>query len=109
MERRLKYDWQYDLQAAEMNGVEIPRLCYDRELSPMGACRLCVVEVKGNRLLPASCVTPVTQGMEVETESEAVIEARKTVLELLIAIIRWMHACDKLATADWQIMLTATG
>ncbi len=73
------------LQAAELAGIEIPRLCYDKELSPLGACRLCVVEVKGNRLLPASCVTPVFQGMEVETESPAVMEARKTILELLIA------------------------
>lgn len=73
------------LQAAENVGIEIPRLCYDPELSAMGACRLCVVEVKGNRLLPASCVTPVTDGMEVQTESESVIEARKTVLELLVA------------------------
>ena len=73
------------LQAAEMAGVEIPRLCYDKDLSPLGACRLCVVEVKGNRLLPAACVTPVYQGMEVDTDSPAVVEARKTILELLIA------------------------
>ena len=73
------------LQAAEMAGIDIPRLCYDPELSPLGACRLCVVEVKGNRLLPASCVTPVIAGMEVDTESPAVVEARKTILELLIA------------------------
>lgn len=73
------------LQAAEMAGIEIPRLCYDPDLSPLGACRLCIVEVKGNRLLPASCVTPATNGMEVQTESPAVVEARKTILELLVA------------------------
>lgn len=73
------------LEAAEMIGVDIPRLCYDPDLSPMGACRLCVVEVKGNRLLPAACVTPVTEGMVVETESPSVVEARKTILELLVA------------------------
>jgi len=73
------------LQAAESAGISIPRLCYDPDLSPLGACRLCVVEVQGNRLLPASCVTPVAPGMVVNTESEAVIEARKTILELLIA------------------------
>ena len=73
------------LKAAEMAGIEIPRLCYDPDLSLMGACRLCVVEVKGNRLLPAACVTPVSQGMEVNTESSAVIEARRTILELLVA------------------------
>jgi len=73
------------LQAADIAGINIPRLCYDPDLSPMGACRMCVVEVKGNRLLPAACVTPVSPGMVVETESPAVIEARKTILELLIA------------------------
>ncbi len=73
------------LQAAEMVGIDIPRFCYDPDLSPLGACRMCVVEVKGNRLLPAACVTPVFEGMEVNTESEAVIEARKTILELLVA------------------------
>ena len=73
------------LQAAESAGIDIPRLCYDPDLSKLGACRLCVVEVEGNRLLPASCVTPVMSGMVVHTESPAVIEARKTILELLIA------------------------
>ena len=73
------------LQAAEIVGFDIPRLCYDPDLSKLGACRLCVVEVKGNRLLPASCVTPVTEGMEVQTESPAVVEARRTILELLVA------------------------
>lgn len=73
------------LQAAALVGIEIPRLCYDEGLSPLGACRLCVVEVQGNRLLPASCVTPINEGMIVDTESEAVVEARKTILELLIA------------------------
>jgi formate dehydrogenase alpha subunit len=73
------------LQAAESNGIEIPTLCYLKDLSPMGSCRMCVVEVKGNRLLPASCVTPVAPGMEVQTESPAVINARRTILELLIA------------------------
>ncbi len=73
------------LQAAELAGIEIPRLCYDPDLSALGACRLCVVEVSGNRLLPASCVTPVFQGMVIETESDSVVEARKTILELLVA------------------------
>lgn len=73
------------LQAAELAGIEIPRLCYDPDLSKMGSCRMCVVEVKGNRLLPAACVTPIFAGMEVQTESPAVVEARKTILELLIA------------------------
>ncbi|KAF1083805.1 putative formate dehydrogenase [Sporotomaculum syntrophicum] len=73
------------LQAAENSGISIPRLCYYPDLSPMGQCRLCVVEVEGNTLLPASCVTPISAGMVIHTESPAVIEARKIILELLLA------------------------
>lgn len=73
------------LEAAEQIGVHIPRLCHDPDLSPFGACRLCVVEIKGMRNLPASCVTAVSPGMEVQTSSPAVVEARQTILELLTA------------------------
>jgi NADH-quinone oxidoreductase subunit G len=73
------------LQAADLLGIEIPRLCYDPELSALGACRMCVVEVKGNHLLSAACVTPVMPGMEIQTESPDVVEARRTILELLVA------------------------
>ncbi len=73
------------LQAAENSGISVPRLCYYPDLSPMGQCRLCVVEVEGNALLPASCVTPISAGMVVHTESPAVIEARRIILELLLA------------------------
>lgn len=73
------------LKAAELIGIEIPRLCYDPDLSLIGSCRMCVVEVEGNRLLPASCVTPIMPGMVVSTDSPAVVEARKTILELLLA------------------------
>ncbi len=73
------------LNAAEALGIHIPRLCYDPSLSSVGACRICVVEIDGMRNLPASCVTTVTPGMVVRTDTPAVIEARKTILELLIA------------------------
>jgi formate dehydrogenase alpha subunit len=73
------------LKAAELMGIDIPRLCYDEDLSSVGACRLCVVEVQGARALVASCATAVTPGMVVETHSPAVMEARRTILELLIA------------------------
>ena len=84
------------LEAAQSHGIKIPTLCYEPRLSKPGACRLCIVEIKGMRNLPASCVTEVAQGMEIETHSPAVIEARKTILELLLA----NHpqdclACDK--------------
>ena len=73
------------LDAAEAVGIHIPRLCFDPSLSSVGACRICVVEIDGIRNLPASCVTWVTPGMVVRTSTPAVIEARKTNLELLIA------------------------
>ena len=73
------------LDAAEAVGIHIPRLCYDPCLSSVGACRLCVVEIDGIRNLPASCVTTVTPGMVVRTGTPAVMEARKTILELLVA------------------------
>lgn len=73
------------LKAAEQIGIHIPRLCYDDELSSVGACRLCVVEVAGARTLLASCVTAVTPGMVVETHSPAVVEARRNILDLLIS------------------------
>lgn len=73
------------LEAAEQAGIFIPTLCHDPELSKPGACRLCVVEIPGARNLPASCVTEATEGMVVYSASPAVIEARKTILELLLA------------------------
>jgi NADP-reducing hydrogenase subunit HndD len=73
------------LEAAAQMGIDIPTLCHDPELSKPGACRVCVVEVKGWRNLPPSCVTTVTEGMEVMTESDAVVEARKTLIDLLLA------------------------
>lgn len=73
------------LQAAGKLGIDIPTFCYEKDLTAPGACRMCIVEVQGGRNLPASCVTPVAPGMVVETESPAVQEARKMVLELIIA------------------------
>ncbi len=73
------------LEAAAQMGIDIPTFCHDPELSKPGACRICVVEIKGWRNLPPSCVTAVTEGMEVETESQAVVDARRTILDLLLA------------------------
>jgi len=73
------------LEAARSVGVKIPTLCYHPELRPEGACRVCVVEVKGARSLVASCIYPVNEGMEVKTNTPDVREARKTVVELLLA------------------------
>lgn len=73
------------LEAASKAGVFIPTLCHDPELSQFGACRLCVVEIEGMRNLPASCVTEAREGMVVHTSSETVLEARRTILELLLS------------------------
>ena len=72
------------LEAAQKAGSFIPTLCHDPELSKPGACRLCVVEIKGARNMPASCVTEAAEGMIVETATPEVVEARKTILELLL-------------------------
>ncbi|MDI3538245.1 MAG: NADP-reducing hydrogenase subunit HndD, partial [Bacillota bacterium] len=66
------------LEAARAAGIKIPTLCYHPELKPEGACRLCVVEVKGAKSLVASCVMPVSNGMEVYTNTPFVREARRT-------------------------------
>lgn len=72
-------------QVAEANDIRIPSLCYLKGALPTGACRICVVEVKGYRTLAASCSTPAADGMEVLTESAEVVASRKETLELLLA------------------------
>lgn len=73
------------LEAARENGFEIPTLCYLKDINAIGACRICVVEVKGARSLVAACVYPVNEGMEVVTNSPAVLKARKLTLELILS------------------------
>ena len=73
------------LEAARKIGIEIPTLCYMKELNEIGACRICVVEVKGMRNHVASCVYPVSEGMEISTNSGAITTARKTTLELILS------------------------
>ncbi len=73
------------LEVARANGIDIPTLCYHEKLAPIGECRLCVVEVEGSRLLVASCHTPIAPGMVVQTHSPKVIEARRVVVELMLA------------------------
>ena len=73
------------LEAAHSVGIEIPTLCYLKEINEIGACRICVVEVKGARSLVTACVYPVNEGMEIVTNSEKVQASRKTNLELLLS------------------------
>ena len=73
------------LQAARQAGIEIPTLCYLKDVNEIGACRICVVEVKGARSLVAACVYPVNEGMEVTTNSQKVLNARKLTLQLILS------------------------
>jgi len=73
------------LDAARKLGIYIPTLCWDERLKPSGACRMCVVEVEGSHRLVASCCTPVREGWVVHTHSDRVHNARKLIVELLLA------------------------
>jgi len=73
------------LEAARSIGIEVPTLCYLKELNEIGACRICVVEVKGARTLATACVFPAAEGMEVFTNTEKVRKSRKLTLELLLS------------------------
>ena len=73
------------LEVAREHGIEIPTLCHLDGLSDVGACRICVVEVKGSPKLFPACVTSIFEGMEVITQSERLQKHRRTILELLFA------------------------
>jgi iron-only hydrogenase group A len=73
------------LQAAEKVNIKIPTMCYLRNCTPIGACRVCLVEVEGMRDPVASCATPATEGMVVRTNTKLIRDARRTVVELLLS------------------------
>ncbi len=73
------------LEAARSAGFNIPSLCFLKDINEIGACRICVVEVKGARSLVASCVYPVSEGMEVYTNTEKVQHSRRLTLELILS------------------------
>lgn len=79
------HDGMTILDVAQENGIAIPTLCHDPSLTSVGACRICLVEDETAGTLIASCVTPVTPGMVVNTQSARVLEARRTVVKLLLA------------------------
>ncbi len=73
------------LEAARKANIKIPTLCYLKGINAIGACRICLVEIEGNRALQAACVLPVTEGMVVKTNSPKVLKARRLSLELLLS------------------------
>ena len=73
------------LEAAKNANIKIPTLCFLKGINEIGACRMCVVEIKGARALQAACVYPVSEGLEVITNSEKVRKARKITLELILS------------------------
>lgn len=73
------------LEAARMVGIEIPSLCYLKDINEVGTCRVCVVEIEGARNLQASCVYPVRDGLKIRTNTERVRRARKTAVTLLLS------------------------
>lgn len=73
------------LQVALENNIYIPHLCYEPRLEPIGSCRLCLVEIKGEKKLQSACATKIREGMEVITDSYTLHQIRKTIVELLLS------------------------
>jgi len=73
------------MRAAALSGVHIPKICATDSLKSFGSCRLCLVEIEGRRGYPASCTTPVSEGMVVSTETPALTRLRRNVLELYVS------------------------
>ena len=73
------------LEAAHLAGIKIPTLCFLKEINEIGACRICVVEVKGARSLVAACVHPINEGMEVWTNTPKVLDSRRRTLQLILS------------------------
>ena len=76
-------DGQTLLEAAREHGSDVPTICYHDATTANGLCRMCVVEVEGARVLQPACVVEAGAGMKVQTRSEKVVRARKTILEML--------------------------
>jgi len=73
------------LEAARMVNIDIPTLCFLKDINEIGSCRMCIVEIKGARALQAACVYPVSEGLEVYTNTPTVRESRKVTLELILS------------------------
>lgn len=73
------------LEAARRVNIDIPSLCYLKDISEIGVCRVCVVEIEGSRNLQASCVYPVSEGLKIRTNTKRVLNSRRTAVKLLLA------------------------
>src|SRR6202140_2018435 len=73
------------MRAAALSDVKIPKLCATEQLEAFGSCRLCLVQIEGMKGLPASCTTPVSQGMKVTTQNKQIADIRRGVMELYIS------------------------
>jgi formate dehydrogenase major subunit len=89
------------LEAAREMNIWIPTLCYLKDATPTGACRICLVEVEGARTLQTACSTPAVSGMKVKTESRQVVAARRGILELLLASGNHNCAVMNNANGNW--------
>ena len=74
-----------NLEVARENGIDIPTLCFLKEINEVGDCRMCIVEVEGRRGFVTSCVQKVEEGMVVKTNSPEILEARKIILDLILS------------------------
>ena len=82
------------LNAAKVFGINIPSICYHEYCTANGLCRICVVEIEGSRLLVPSCITPVSEGMNIQTRSQRVFLVRKAILEMLASSVDLSGAPD---------------
>jgi NADH dehydrogenase/NADH:ubiquinone oxidoreductase subunit G len=98
-EVRVEASWTL-LQALEYLGVETPIICYHEATTPEGICRQCVVEVEGRRTLLPACVTQVSEGMVIHSNSERVLRTRRTILEMLHASADLSQAQELLAQSE---------
>ncbi len=100
--RQLEFEKEETIvEVARRNGIFIPTLCHLRGTRPTGACRICVVEVEGARALLPACATPAAPNMVVHTHSPSVIEARKTIIALLLQSGNHNCAIATNRSQDW--------
>ena len=88
------------LEAARQLGPEVPTICYHQATTSNGLCRMCVVEVEGQRLLQPACIVKAVADMKVQTRSERVVRARKTILEMLSSTMELSEAPEVLTMID---------